>query len=170
VLAGKLGEARVDKGWDMVPPTLDVPYEIRRSGLFVPFVLEEVRVVDMRSGEPVKIIRSKDEAVDSGVGPHLDKNNSAQTPVENDSVPVLVSKIEAIYPPLAKQARIQGLVKLKAVIGKGGSIQDLKAVSCHPLLVPAALEAVRQWLYKPAYKTGKPVPTQTTLEVSFSLP
>src|SRR3979411_1488331 len=71
--------------------------------------------------------------------------------------------------PLAKQARIQGVVKLNAVIGKDGAIQDLKAVSGHPLLVPAALEAVRQWLYKPTLLNGEPVEVVTVIDVNFTL-
>jgi|ERR1039458_7686316 hypothetical protein len=55
VLAGKLVEARVDKAWDMVPATLDVPYEIRRHGLFIPFVFEELRIVDIRFGKPIEV-------------------------------------------------------------------------------------------------------------------
>jgi len=73
------------------------------------------------------------------------------------------------YPPLAKQARIQGVVKLNAIIGKDGAIQDLKAVSGHPLLVPAALEAVRQWLYKPTLLNGEPVEVVTVIDVNFTL-
>jgi protein TonB len=73
------------------------------------------------------------------------------------------------YPPLAKQARIQGVVRLNAVIGKDGTIQDLKAASGHPLLVPAALEAVRQWLYKPTLLNGEPVEVVTVIDVNFTL-
>jgi protein TonB len=73
------------------------------------------------------------------------------------------------YPPLAKQARIQGVVRLNAIIGKDGTIQDLKAASGHPLLVPAALEAVRQWLYKPTLLNGEPVEVVTVIDVNFTL-
>jgi len=73
------------------------------------------------------------------------------------------------YPQLAKQARIQGVVRLNAVIGKDGTIQDLKAASGHPLLVPAALEAVRQWLYKPTLLNGEPVEVVTVIDVNFTL-
>ena len=73
------------------------------------------------------------------------------------------------YPPLAKQARIQGVVRLNAIIGKDGSIQDLKAASGHPLLVPAALEAVKQWLYKPTLLNGEPVEVVTVIDVNFTL-
>jgi protein TonB len=73
------------------------------------------------------------------------------------------------YPQLAKQARIQGVVRLNATIGKDGTIQDLKAASGHPLLVPAALEAVRQWLYKPTLLNGEPVEVVTVIDVNFTL-
>src|SRR6202166_75616 len=73
------------------------------------------------------------------------------------------------YPQLAKQARIQGVVRLNAVIGKDGTIQNLTAASGHPLLVPAALEAVRQWLYKPTLLNGEPVEVVTVIDVNFTL-
>jgi len=73
------------------------------------------------------------------------------------------------YPPLAKQARIQGVVKLNAIIGKDGTIQNLTAASGHPLLVPAALEAVKQWLYKPTLLNGEPVEVVTVIDVNFTL-
>ena len=73
------------------------------------------------------------------------------------------------YPQLAKQARISGTVRLNAIIGKDGTIQDLKAASGHPLLVPAALDAVKQWLYKPTLLNGEPVEVVTVIDVNFTL-
>src|SRR5205823_7045934 len=61
----------------------------------------------------------------------------------------LIRQPKPVYPPLAKQARIQGVVRFNAVIGKDGTIQNLTLMSGHPLLVPSAQEAVKQWLYKP---------------------
>jgi len=81
----------------------------------------------------------------------------------------LVSRVTPTYPPLAKQARIQGVVRLSAVIGKTGSIQDLKVVSGHPLLVQAALDAVKQWVYQPTLLNGQPVEVITTIDVNFTL-
>ncbi len=74
-----------------------------------------------------------------------------------------------VYPSLARQARIQGVVRLNAVIGKDGTIQDLKAASGHPLLIPAALDAVRQWLYKPTLLNDEPAEVLTVIEVIFTL-
>jgi protein TonB len=73
------------------------------------------------------------------------------------------------YPPLAKMARIQGVVRLEAVISKDGVIQDLKMVSGHPLLVKAALEAVSRWRYKPTMLNGEPVEVVTEIDVNFTL-
>jgi periplasmic protein TonB len=81
----------------------------------------------------------------------------------------LIRQPKPIYPPLAKQARIQGVVRFEAIIGKDGTIQNLRLVSGHPLLVPAAQEAVKQWLYKPTLLNGEPVEVATVIDVNFTL-
>jgi protein TonB len=73
------------------------------------------------------------------------------------------------YPPLAKMARIQGSVRLEAVISKDGTIQDLKVMSGHPLLVKSALEAVQRWRYQPTLLNGEPVEVVTEIDVNFTL-
>ncbi len=73
------------------------------------------------------------------------------------------------YPPLAKMARIQGTVRLDAVISKDGTIQDLKVISGHPLLVRAALEAVQRWRYQPTLLNGDAVEVATEIDVNFTL-
>lgn len=82
---------------------------------------------------------------------------------------LLIHQVKPNYPPLARQARIQGSVVLQAVIGKDGTIQNLKVVSGHPMLAPAALEAVKQWRYKPYFLNGEPVEVDTTINVNFTL-
>jgi protein TonB len=84
-------------------------------------------------------------------------------------MPKLVRGPQPVYPQLAKQARISGVVRLEAIIGKDGTIRNLRAVSGHPLLVPAALEAVGQWLYEPTQLNGDPVEVATEIEVNFTL-
>jgi len=81
----------------------------------------------------------------------------------------LIKKVNPIYPPLAKQARIQGVVHLTAVISKDGTIQNLQVISGHPLLVPAAMEAVKQWIYKPTLLNNEPVEVITQVDVNFTL-
>lgn len=81
----------------------------------------------------------------------------------------LVHQVKPSYPPLAKQARIQGVVRLQASIAKDGSIQNLTLTSGHPLLVPAAMEAVKQWRYQPTTLNGEVVEVLTQIDVNFTL-
>ncbi len=81
----------------------------------------------------------------------------------------LIYKPSPEYPPLAKMARIQGTVRLEAIISKDGTIQDLKVLSGHPLLVKSALDAVKQWRYQPTLLNGEPVEVITEIDVNFTL-
>jgi periplasmic protein TonB len=81
----------------------------------------------------------------------------------------ILHKVVPAYPPLAKQARIQGTVHLMGVIAKDGTIQQLKIVSGHPLLVQAAFDAVRQWTYKPTILNNEPVEVIAPIDVIFTL-
>jgi protein TonB len=80
-----------------------------------------------------------------------------------------IKYVQPNYPPLAKQARIQGQVVLQAEISKEGMIQNLQLISGHPMLAPAAIEAVKQWRYKPYLLNGEPVAVDTQVVVNFSL-
>jgi len=82
---------------------------------------------------------------------------------------LLIRKVNPTYPPLARQARIQGTVILQAQISKDGSIENLTLVSGHPMLAPAAIEAVKQWKYKPYLLNGEPVEVDTQVQVNFTL-
>jgi len=81
----------------------------------------------------------------------------------------LINKVQPNYPPLARQTRISGTVRLHAIISKDGSVQQLEVLSGHPLLVQAALDAVRQWRYRPTLLNGEAVEVDTTIDVIFSL-
>jgi protein TonB len=81
----------------------------------------------------------------------------------------LMRKILPAYPPLARAARLQGQVVLQAVISKQGAIENLRVLSGHPMLVPAAIEAVRQWRYRPYILNSEPVEVETQITVNFSL-
>ncbi len=81
----------------------------------------------------------------------------------------LIHQVKPLYPRPAKDARIQGTVNLQAVIGRDGRIRELRVMNGHPLLVNAALEAVRQWEYQPTTLNGQPVEVITTIEVRFIL-
>ena len=81
----------------------------------------------------------------------------------------LVRQPKPVYPPLARQARIQGTVRFNAIIGRDGTIQNLQLVNGHPLLVPSAQDAVKQWVYQPTLLNGEPVEVITIIDVNFTL-
>jgi periplasmic protein TonB len=82
---------------------------------------------------------------------------------------LLINRVQPVYPPLARQTRIAGTVRLHAIISKQGSVESLEVLSGHPLLVRAAMDAVQQWKYKPTLLNGEPVEVDTTIDVIFSL-
>jgi protein TonB len=77
--------------------------------------------------------------------------------------------LRPIYPELAKKARIQGVVKMAALIDEHGMVEELKLVSGHSLLVQAAFDAAKRWRYRPARKNGRPAAAFTTIEIAFTL-
>jgi len=113
--------------------------------------------------------------------PRIDAVKSAAQPTAKPTVtgPLKISSgIEGaklvfgphpVYPPLAKAARSQGIVRLEAIIAADGSIRNLRVVSGPPLLINAALDAVKQWRYQPTLLNGTPVEVITEIEVNFSL-
>jgi len=81
----------------------------------------------------------------------------------------IVRKVLPFYPPLARQARVQGTVHLVGIIAKDGTVQNLRVESGHPLLVPYAVDAVRQWIYRPTLLNGSPVEVIAPIDVIFTL-
>jgi protein TonB len=81
----------------------------------------------------------------------------------------LIYRVQPQYPPLARQARVQGIGVLRAVISREGKIGSVLVVSGHPLLVKSALDAVRQWRYRPYYLNSEPVEVETQVTVNFTL-
>src|SRR5215467_7781080 len=107
----------------------------------------------------------------SGTGPdspkQADKATTAVKPEQAEKN--LIKRIAPIYPPLAKQVRIQGKVKVEVLISKAGAVESVNVLSGHPLLVQAAINAVKQWQYRPFLVDGQPVTARTEIEVPFSL-
>jgi protein TonB len=105
------------------------------------------------------------------------KHDVKPTVKPQDPVPIggrvmmarLIHQVKPTYPALGHQAHISGTVVLQAIVGRDGCIRDLQVLSGHPLLIPAAVEAVRQWLYQPTTLNGNPVEVLTTVEVKFVL-
>ncbi|MEK7408924.1 MAG: TonB family protein [Acidobacteriota bacterium] len=81
----------------------------------------------------------------------------------------LIRRRTPVYPPLARQARLQGVVRVDAIIGADGRVESVEAVTGPPLLRQAALDAVRQWLYEPSLLNGQPVKVSTQIDVRFTL-
>jgi protein TonB len=87
----------------------------------------------------------------------------------NVTAAAIVTQTRPLYPALARQARIQGNVVLHAIIDKEGKVAELQVISGHPLLVQSALDAVKQWRYKPTLLNGDPVEVDTTITVTFTM-
>jgi protein TonB len=80
----------------------------------------------------------------------------------------ILEKTQPVYPPIAKQAHVQGTVVLHAVIGKDGRIKNLNVISGNAMLTQAAVDAVQNWRYKPYLLNGEPTEVDTTVTVNFS--
>jgi periplasmic protein TonB len=87
----------------------------------------------------------------------------------NLQAPKLIKKVAPIYPPFAKTARVQGRVRFSATIGKDGTIQNPKVITGPPMLVQAATDAVKQWVYQPTLLNGEPTEVVTQIDVDFAL-
>jgi TonB family protein len=81
----------------------------------------------------------------------------------------LVHRVEPVYPPAARQARIEGTVRFSALINPDGTVYQVKVMSGSPLLVSAAIDAVQQWIYSPVMVNGKASAAWTDIEISFRL-
>ena len=83
--------------------------------------------------------------------------------------PRIISRVEPVYPILARQARVSGDVMIEAVIDTHGNVVEMRAVSGPPLLIPAAIEALRQWKYEPTILAGQPYPVRLSVTITFRL-
>ena len=150
---------------------------------FIP--LHAAQVDDSKLGPPAPNL--PDIEIRSGRGPRdgvldglgLGDNMPAVMPARPTVVkPLVVSnlgegsllrRLQPTYPALARQARIQGPVELQAIISKTGTIEHLVVVRGHPMLAAAALEAVRQWRYRPYLLNHEPIEVETEITVNFVL-
>ena len=113
---------------------------------------------------------SMPDVIGTGMNPAIPPAPLARPPrVSHVMEGNLIRRVQPEYPPLARQARIQGAVVLRAVIDRDGKIQDLHVISGHPLLVQSAINAVRQWRYRPFFLNDQPVEVETQVTVNFSL-
>jgi len=107
------------------------------------------------------------QAYGSDVGTHL----QGPTVMQGRTVTpgLLINRVAPKYPKAARKAKIEGTVVICGVIGKDGKLRNLQAVSGPSELVPSAIKAVRQWVYKPYLLDGEIVEVDTTIHVSFKL-
>ena len=82
---------------------------------------------------------------------------------------MLIRKVQPVYPQLARTARIQGPVVVYALISKAGTMENVRAISGHPMLVGAAVDAVSQWRYRPYILNSEPIEVETQITVNFYL-
>lgn len=126
--------------------------------------------------ETLRLLRSERNRVVTGALPTLVRETEKVTVNSSERIEVagadqarqLIESTPAVYPPLARQARIQGSVRLRVVIGLDGRVKSTKVVHGHPLLVPSAVEAVKSWIYRPALVNGKQVEVETEIDVNFT--
>jgi TonB family protein len=106
---------------------------------------------------------------DTPSGPPSDSGAAPPVPTNDITPPEKTSDVHPSYPPEAKEAGREGRVVLKIIVKKDGSVQYVKTLKSMPEFDSAAIEAVRQWKYKPAMKDGEPVAVYVTVTVNFKL-
>lgn len=149
----------------------------------------------LRSGEAISAVAIAGEratglaaarAGGSSAGPQIDVQSMSNTKPQTSGVAaqgrpmrvrvsqgvmqgMVISKVPPTYPSDAKVAKIQGPVVMSVIIGKDGNVQDVRLITGHPLLAPAAIDAVKQWKYRPYLLNGSPVEVDTQITVNFTL-
>jgi TonB family protein len=108
-------------------------------------------------------------AASGGSDSHATKAPKQLTVSQEEMQGNLLTKAVPVYPPAAKKARIQGKVVLDAVIGTDGHVENLRVLSGPPELQQSALDAVRQWTYKPYLLNGDPIEVETTVNIIYNL-
>jgi protein TonB len=86
-----------------------------------------------------------------------------------EELPEAITKVNPVYPDLAREAGVDGLVMVQALVGKDGKVKDVRVVKSIPMLDESAKAAVRQWVFKPALSNNKPVAVWVGVPVKFSL-
>jgi protein TonB len=142
---------------------LDAPALSNADGIAVPGWIGDSSPT---RGLPVPQVKA---SLPKSVPPPAEKPRTPMRVSEGVQQAKLIKQVMPVYPALAKQARVAGTVRLLAVISRDGTIQDLKLMAGHPLLVQAAIDAVKQWTYRPTMLNNEPVEVITTIEVNFRL-
>lgn len=126
--------------------------------------------VDLQSGAPatalpgVTVERTIPSAASS-----VATNAGERVRLSPDTAAIVQQPVQPNYPMLAKQMKVQGSVVLQALIGQEGSIQDLRVLSGPAILSTAAMDAVRQWRFRPYFQSGQPIETEARITVNFTI-
>lgn len=113
--------------------------------------------------------------MDTGPAPILLPPSAAKPPArplrrsESLEAALLIHRVDPVYPALARQIHLEGTVQLHAIIGRDGAIQSLEVLSGHPLLIRSALDAVRQWRYRPTLLNVEAVEVETSITVIYTM-
>jgi TonB family protein len=126
-------------------------------------------VVETAHLESIEVVKEIDEAAFQVPGDAVLHGKSNFSLPADVATGLLLKKVAPIYPPIAFEARVEGTVILKGVIGKEGRILNLRAVGGPPMLQQAAIDAVQQWVYRPYMLNGLPVEVETTITIPFTL-
>jgi protein TonB len=130
---------------------------------------------------PEQTIASQEEIVATNPGASAGEGDLiVQPPAEDalpafgeyvyyDELPEVITKVPPTYPDLAREASVDGTVLIQALVGKDGKVRDTKIVKSIPMLDAAAVNAVKQWVFKPALSNNKPVAVWVAVPVKFSL-
>ncbi len=146
------------------------PSQTSDQGTHIP---ESAPVNASATAPPAELPAKSDKPMQSPTTPEAEESQPKSPQrirvPEEVSRKLLISTVFPTYPALARQARIQGTVVLDANISRDGTVETLQVISGHPLLVQAALDAVKQWRYKSYVLNGKPVAVNTQIIVAFAL-
>jgi len=140
------------------PLQVDVTYSDGRHETIV--ARDSAIYLDLE-GDPRQDVRTSSDHADSAVNA-AEKDSLTRTEA-------VVRPVDPIYPLRAQQMKVQGSVVLRAEVGEDGSVQSVQVISGPEILASAAVEAVRQWRFNPAYKAGRAVPAETRIIVNFSI-
>src|ERR1700722_2008250 len=121
--------------------------------------------VDLQPGTPAQA----DGPVSTETAASVTSNAAERVQISKGTNDVVSRPVKPNYPLLARQMKVQGSVILQALIGKTGTIQDLRVISGPPILAAAAQDAVRQWHFKPHYQGSEAVETQAKITVNFTI-
>jgi TonB family protein len=164
VVIGEISDSTVFTSYEHSKPTLDDPYESIVQSWFLPFTVTEIQVVDIRSGNILKSITNEKSFTNDtrnvttdirSKRPEIPETTVDAQRVESvPQLPALISRVQPIYPPVAKAAHIFGAVEFQVMVSADGKVSDVMFLSGHPLFVKAALDAVKQYRFNPGKRNG----------------